>query len=1244
MKKTKFQRFAAALLALTMLFGAGLTTVGAADAETTVEESTGGKDLEQIRELLNADSYSEYMLSDAFTSIEMATDTVEIDVIGDIDTTQDGNCYIDEETAATKSSDLNDYAHKTTLYADKDGKEVISLYTPSNGSVSWKINLPKSAKYAIVIEYYPVEGKATAIERVFKINNKVPFSEARYLTLHKNWVTSSVKYTLRDGETVDSAKADLEKIGVTVTVHEDDKGNRSLYCSLPEVWDQTLVEKCNERGLRFMTTDITNNEIRTEAVQSPVWTTYYLRDSSGYYTDNFVFALDAGENVLTLEGKNEPMAIRSIKLIPAEETPDYDTYVKNLGNVKDNANDTVRIEAEYTGATSSKTIYALEDRSDANNSPTDVTRTVLNTMGGEKWQTAGQYVEYSFRVSGSGWYDVVSRFRQNILDGMYVCRSLYIYSSGIAEGAAGYYDGAPFEEAKSLRYNYSSNWNVTKLTDGAVDADGNERSYPVYFVGTDDNPDAYYTIRFEVTLGSMGDIVREVKEVLDSINADYLNILRLTGTNPNANNSYGFSRVMPDTLIDMIVQSRKLDNSANKDNKNYTPGIAERLTELAGQKSSNVGVLQRVAAILIEMGTDEEEIPSNLDNLKTYIGNLGTFLSDAQTQPLLLDFIQIQPASSQEMPSGKAGFFKAMLHEIKGFFMSFVRDYNSMGAMEEDADRSIEVWLAYGRDQSQVIRNLINNDFTPEKGIAVDLKLVAAATLLPSILSGSGPDVYLGLGQADVINYAIRSALINIDDQPDFDEVKENFNESAMLVLGVEDADQIMHYYGLPETQSFSMMFVRDDILAELNLEVPKTWDDLLAAIPVLQSRKMEIGLTTDFQIFMYQRGGELFADDGMRINLDSVVGLSSFEYMCNLFTQYSFPYTYNAANRFRTGEMPIIIGDYTGMYNQLKVFATEIEGVWEFLPVPGTEQEDGSVNNVSISSVAAVVMVSGVGDCKDDAWEYMKWYTGKDCQSDYTNEMVAILGPSAKHPTANKYALESLPWTTEELAQVQAQFDNLAAVPNYPGAYIVGRYTNFAFLSAYNDKADPSDAIFAYVSTINKEITRKRNEFKLETLDVGQTLAQKRLEQVGGKQNSEGETEKLGLLDRIEQHTDYKDAVYADAIKEARAAITDQNVNGLTLAAEKIRTILRGLDENYRYVESYSEDGNQNYKNSSFWKDLEDIMGYDMNDKALTNAQKKQARKCYYYEVYEKATEMVTLLHFTAEYLEDAANALSSY
>ncbi len=1066
MNKTNFQRIAALLLCLIVLVGSFSVSTFATEPDDEDQNGTlgGGQSLSDIKELLNAISYETYQEQNA--TVPKATQTITIDATD-----------LDIITKYTLDGDID--ADKRVV--EYDG--IKGLYSSGTGTISWKIEIPEDGRYAMMIEYYPIEGKAAPIERVFKINSKVPFSEARYIKLQKNWIN---EYQLYDctGNTalINSGK----EAGMTV-VEDDGK----TYFQCPDVWTQAISEFCQDNGIRFMKTDINQNEIRPSAIQDPKWTTYTVKDSSGYYEDAFEFALQKGENTITFDGENEAMAIKSITFYPCETVMSYAEYMERYGS-KGQGSSIIKLEGEFTNTASDKTIYAVEDRSSAANSPSDVTRTVLNTFGGEKWATASQTVTYKFKVDSSGLYDVVTRYRQNVLDGMYVNRAMYLYSEGLDETDDGYYAGLPFDEAKGLVYNYNDNWQTTKMCGSDSD-----KTYQVYL-----EAGVEYTMKYEVTLGLMGDIVKKVQDSLDNINDDYLQIIQLTGASPDAYRDYGFSRVLPNVLNNMAYESKNL------------LAVAGTLEEYAGSKSSNVGTLQKVSDLLQKMATDEDKIAGSLERLKAYIGTLGTFLSDAKTQPLQVDYIMIQPASAKA-PKARANFFEAIWHEVCGFVMSFFRDYDSMGATEEMNGESVEAWLATGRDQSQVIRNLINNDFTPNEKISVDLKLVAASSLLPSILADAGPDVYLGLDQGSVINYAIRSAVLPVDQFDDFEETIESFTPSAMLVLGVEDAESEMHYYGLPETQAFTMMFVRLDILADLDLEVPESWDDVMATIPVLQAQNMQVGFTTNYNIFLYQMGGELFADNGMRINLDSKVGLEAFAKTCNMFTMYGFPYTYDAANRFRTGEMPILMGDYTGLYNQLKVFATEIEGLWDFVPMPGVIDENGTLNNCSPSSVTAVVLVKGCeGEQQNRAWEFMKWYTGDSCQEQYSNEMVAIMGPSAKHPTANVNALESLPWTTSEFEQIALQLgaykatdeegnpitvvhgENLAAVPNYPGAYILGRYTDFAFLAAYNENADPSQAMLAYINTINKEITRKRLEFGLETLELGQTLASKRLDQ----------------------------------------------------------------------------------------------------------------------------------------------------
>ncbi len=1093
MEKTKFQRVTAFVLAVVFLLCGSAVSVGAEDSSVT-DATTA-----QIKELLNSISYSTYSQNHA--DVPRGEAEVEVDATESFEfITSAGKTY--DQDSIIDDSLKNSVAHVETY----DG--VKGLYLPSSGTVKWTTDkITSEAKYSIIIEYYPVANKSASIERIFSVNGSVPFSEARYLTISKIWknVYPDGEFLLAEGESADSYIAKAQEIGIVARSEKRDDGTYIIY-TMPDYWTQDISELVDDLTLRFFTIDIDDNEIRSSLSQAPEWTTYEFKDANGFYSESFEFVItpdESGNVTLSLEAVNEPMAVSKIRLVPHEDALSYADYREQYKN-QPAGTSKIKIESEYFGSTSSQTIYPIEDRTSAASSPASTKKTVLNTIGGEKWETSGQWVTYSFKVDASGMYQLAARFRQNVLDGMYASRMLYIYSdSTVNEGEDGYYNGLPFREAANLQFNYSNDWQSCVLNDG-------KNNFEFYF-----KEGVVYTIKIEVSLGNMGEIIRTVQDSLDSINNDYLSILKLTGTKPDEYRDYGFARVLPDTMIDFVIQSRTL----------YS--VADELANIANVKSSMTSTLEKVARLIHSMGVDEDEIARNLDQLKSYIGSLGTWVSDAKTQPLQLDYIMVQN-SGEELPVAKPSFWKAFVHEISSFIMSFFRNYNRMGATEEvTGEDTVEVWLPTGRDQSQVIRSLLNNDFTPKTEIPVNLKLVAGSTLLPSILSGMGPDVYVGLGQSDVINYAIRGALTNIENMDGFTEATSDFNEAAMMVLGIADSKNEFHYYGLPETQNFNMMFVREDILAELDIEIPKTWDDVLAAIPTLQANNMMIGMHSDYKVFLYQLGGELYADDGMRINLDSNVALEAFETMCNFFTMYSFPYSYDFANRFRTGEMPIGFSTYAATYNQLKVFATEIEGLWSFYPMPGYEQEDGSINNVSVSTVSAIVMITGCNNVSG-SWEFMKWHAGAQCQTDYSNEMVAIIGPSAKHATANMTALESLPWTAAEYEQLAYQFKNLASIPNYPGSYIIDRYTKFAFLAAINDDADPVTALQGYITTINKEITRKRQEFDLETLDyVGQTLAQKRMLQA------------VEELDRIHASSSYNSS-YDAAFNKAKNVLSD--------------------------------------------------------------------------------------------------------
>ena len=475
------------------------------------------------------------------------------------------------------------------------------------------------------------------------------------------------------------------------------------------------------------------------------------------------------------------------------------------------------------------------------------------------------------------------------------------------------------------------------------------------------------------------------------------------------------------------------------------------------------------------MGIKERNVAKNVDNLKTYLGTLGTWINDSKTSSMTVDKIVIQSGEAKK-PKAKANIFQSIGFEIRSFVMSFFIDYDNMGVTrpESRGKDALNVWLAEGRDQSKIWRSIIDSGFTETTGIPVSLKLVTASTLLPSVLAKSGPDVYLGRGSADVINYAIRGAIDPISGFDDYaqaiygEDGLPNTADDIYSPTAISTLTLLNKTYGLPLTMNFPMLFYRLDVLVGLGVSAPTTWDEVLALLPILQSNNLAIGidyvLALDF--FLYQNGGSMWKYEdnpeyaGAQIGLDTNEGLYAFQYCTRLYTDYGMAVKFDAANGFRTGEMPLLVSDYVSVYNTLTVFATEIKGLWEFTRIPATVRADGTKNFNSIATVGATVMLHG---CKNvsAAWEYMKWQTSAEVEANYGNRMVALIGPSAKYAAANLSAIKLLSWT---------------------------RYTNFAFLDVVNKSRDPIDSILNYVPTINAELTRKREEFNMKTLGVGET------------------------------------------------------------------------------------------------------------------------------------------------------------
>lgn len=1042
MSNTKGRKLVSLILAALMASSAFTVAVSAEESGTT------GSTLASIGDVLSTISYREYLAS--HSDKQDAKQSVKIDVAD----------YNREQTTA-----------EVELLDDYNGKSGIK--TGDKGKVTFNINVPESALYALRLSYCPVSQKTNTIERVMYVNGSVPYSEARNVHLKKSWVSEYVEQ--EDG------------------------------------------------SLRFKK-DTAGNEVTPSMSVDMVWSDYVFTDANGYYTEPLRIYLEKGENTISFEAVREGVVLSDFELFQYSETKSYadvkaEYEKKGYKNV---SAEPIYISAETPSAVSDYQITPQNDQVSAKTEPQSASNTLYNTIGDSRWSGAGEWIEYKFTVEESGLYSIATRFKANGDNGTYVSRKLYI-------------DGeVPFTEAGNVKFASADKWQLAYLSDG-------EEELNFYLEKGE------HTIRFEVTLGEFGAILTRMSAVRTALNSDYLEILRLTGANPDEYRDYGFMRVMPDTLKDLADQATEL----------YS--IVEYIEELNG-KSDTTTTLTQIADLANRMGRDEDKVAGNLESLKSYLGTLSTLITSLESQPLTFDYILVQ-SSETKLGKADAGFFTSVIYEFNRFFQSFFTDYNALSSITDEAEATgepIEVWTNKSREMTQIVKNIVDSKFVPESGIPTTIKLVDSSTFLPSVLAGIGPDVALdGLttssttlssmtatSSGSIIDYAVRGAVLDLQDRDGFDEVKSRVNETVF-----EPVSLYGKTYGVPVSFGFDMMFYRSDILSELGLEIPQTWDELLATIPVLQFNNMDVGIAADvggFARFIYQNGGEFWADDGMRVNFDDNTTLEAFETLCNMFTQYSLPLSFDVSNRFRTGELPLFVADYL-TYNNIVIFATELAGLWGFTSVPGTLQEDGTIDHTTIGSTDAVIMPRGC-TAEDESWEFIKWYSDKDYQVEYANEIVTVLGEAGKNNPANLEALEELSWTQEEYSALMEQAQHVVCLTQYPGSYFVGRYIKFGIQNAYNEGADPVESILGYMNSINKEISRKRSEFGYETLEVGQTLSEKRQKQA---------TE---VLDGLSEENAAK---YADDISEVREAlkIDDSEYTAKIDALMRSASILKEAD-----------------------------------------------------------------------------------
>ena len=800
--------------------------------------------------------------------------------------------------------------------------------------------------------------------------------------------------------------------------------------------------------------DNQGNDIRPTQKEIFEKQTAFCMDDMGYQTEPYAFYFEEGENELTLRAVNEPVILCGITLTPITEFPSYAEYAAAQPQVEmseDGKKYSQTVQGEAAGLRSAPSLYARYDRSSSQTVPYSVTNTILNYIGGDPWTHPGEWIQWDFEVPEDGYYNISIKARQMYQRGALSARTVYI-------------DGAvPFAELEAVTFAYNTSWEMRTL----ADKDGT----PFRFYLTKGS----HTIRMEVTLGEMGPVLKEVEDSIFRLNQIYRKLLVLTGINPDRFRDYNLAQVYPEAIEAMDLESKRLYR------------IVDEIVATTGEKSDRVASAQTLAVQLEQFVNHNERITESFTNFKDNITSLGTAMQNMSESKLDVDLIMIT-GENATVPAVHENFFQSVGHEIRSCASSFFVDYNSLGDKYEDTDDVVEIWITTGRDQSTVLKTMVDDTFTANTGIKVNVKLVLQDAILPAVVAGNGPDIVLSVSGWFAVNYAMRHAVEDLTQFEDFDEVIKPFQSSILEPLTYNDSKH-KGIYGLPETQNFPVLFYRSDVMEELGLEIPQTWDELIAELPTIQGNSLTVAVNfpdiavADISVFgsmIYQNGGYIYDEEAKKTLVDSEAGVAAFKQYTSLYNDYGLPVVFDFVSRFRSGEMPLGIASYA-TYNTLMVSAPEIRGLWDFTLFPGTKQADGTIDRTAQTDGLCCMMIATDNEkVKKNAWEFMKWWVSADSQVRFGREMESILGASARYQTANQEALVQLAWSGKQLKVLQEQMAHTRGFPEIAGGYSTTRHLTNAVRKVINTKEDQRETLLNYARTINEEIRIKRREFNL--------------------------------------------------------------------------------------------------------------------------------------------------------------------
>ncbi|MCM1188709.1 MAG: extracellular solute-binding protein [bacterium] len=808
------------------------------------------------------------------------------------------------------------------------------------------------------------------------------------------------------------------------------------------------------RNLSFETTwasqeEVSHDRYGNEIVAMPdkliQWETKYLSDASYRRAEPLSVELEQGTHELEIEVSEGTFLLGNITLTAPVKVPEY------TGSEKAPGSELITIEGEDFYLRNDSAIHAIGEYDSALN-PLSATDTVLNTVDSDSFKTAGQTITYEFNVEKAGYYYLAMNYKQSDKNDFPVFLDFRI-------------DGEiPNTEFQSWKAEYTTKYRNKTLQD----TDGNNLS--VYL------EQGRHTLSITISVENLLYVLEQVDQIMNGVNDLSLEVTKVAGTNKDKYRDLRLTRYIPDVqerlygwvddlyeLAEIATQYVEEDDPEDVAAFAYLIIAAKQLKSLGDEPNE---LIYRVA-----------ELSTSVNSINTQIANFIDLINDNNLSIDRIYFYQ----DDAKLPK-KLNVFKSMGLSVKRFVYSFFGTSYSASNIDEN---HLQVWVNRPRQYVEIMQKMIDEQFTAQTGIEVDLSLMTDANkLVLSNASGDTPDIATGINYAIPFELGSRGALVDLTK---FDNYKEVFGRySRGLVVSSVIGEGL---YSLPETMNFYVMFYRSDILEKLGLEAPDTMDDLIAMLPDLQMRGLNVYYPTASMMAMrnfhgttpliFQNGGKLYGETATELLVNSEASIEGITELTELFTLYNLPVDVpNFYQHFRNGDLPIGIADFNA-YNLILNAAPEIANSWEIALVPGVEDPDtGEINRYMSGGAESTVMFQSNEEREQQAWQFMDWWSSAEVQAEFGQMLQIMYGDEYIWPTANLEAFNNLPYPTAHKDIIMSQAENILEAPRLLASYMMERELSNAFNDIVVNGDTLRTRIDELVKTVNRETTRKLEEF----------------------------------------------------------------------------------------------------------------------------------------------------------------------